>query len=92
MNSKPNIKIGYLNISDHLILGVTERKILRRDEGEIRNEAGFGEYPANNTTVDKGVFEKTTYCLTKKNFHSITWRQCTFASVFSGHEPSQAKA
>lgn len=32
MSNKPNIKIGYLNISDHLILGVTERKILRREE------------------------------------------------------------
>ncbi|CCK81335.1 ABC transporter substrate-binding protein [Desulfobacula toluolica] len=32
MNNKPNIKIGYLNITDHLILGVTERKILKRDE------------------------------------------------------------
>jgi len=32
MGNKPNIKIGYLNISDHLILGVTERKILRREE------------------------------------------------------------
>ncbi|MCG8616035.1 MAG: ABC transporter substrate-binding protein [Desulfobacterales bacterium] len=32
MSNKPNIKIGYLNISDHLILGVTERKILKREE------------------------------------------------------------
>ncbi len=32
MNNKPNIKIGYLNITDHLILGVTERKILKREE------------------------------------------------------------
>ncbi|MCP4763438.1 MAG: ABC transporter substrate-binding protein, partial [archaeon] len=32
MNNKPNIKIGYLNITDHLILGITERKILKREE------------------------------------------------------------
>lgn len=32
MSNKPSIRIGYLNISDHLILGVTERKILKRDE------------------------------------------------------------
>ncbi len=32
MNNKPNIKIGYLNITDHLILGVTERKILTKEE------------------------------------------------------------
>lgn len=32
MNNKPTIKIGYLNITDHLILGVTERKILKREE------------------------------------------------------------
>ncbi len=32
MNNKPTIKIGYLNITDHLILGVTERKILKKEE------------------------------------------------------------
>ena len=32
MSNKPNIKIGYLNITDHLILGITERKILAREE------------------------------------------------------------
>ena len=32
MSNKPIIKIGYLNITDHLILGVTERKLLKREE------------------------------------------------------------
>ncbi len=32
MNNKPTIKVGYLNIADHLILGVTERKVLRKEE------------------------------------------------------------
>ena len=32
MNNKPSIKVGYLNITDHLVLGVTERKVLRREE------------------------------------------------------------
>lgn len=32
MSNKPTIKIGYLNITDHLILGVTERKVLRKEE------------------------------------------------------------
>lgn len=32
MSNKPTIKIGYLNIADHLILGVTEWKILRQKE------------------------------------------------------------
>lgn len=32
MSNKPIINIGYLNITDHLILGITERKILKREE------------------------------------------------------------
>jgi len=32
MSNKPTIKIGYLNIADHLILGVTEWEILRQKE------------------------------------------------------------
>jgi len=32
MSKKPDIKIGYLNITDHLILGVTERKLLKGEE------------------------------------------------------------
>ncbi len=32
MNNKPDIKIGYLAITDHLILGITDRKILKREE------------------------------------------------------------
>ncbi len=32
MDNKPILKIGYLNIADHLILGVTERKVLKKEE------------------------------------------------------------
>ncbi len=32
MNNKPTIKVGYLNITDHLVLGVTERKVMKREE------------------------------------------------------------
>ncbi len=32
MNNKPTIKVGSLNITDHLILGVTERKGMKREE------------------------------------------------------------
>ena len=32
MDNKPILRIGYLNIADHLILGVTERKVLTKEE------------------------------------------------------------
>ncbi|WP_321493993.1 ABC transporter substrate-binding protein [uncultured Desulfobacter sp.] len=32
MDNKPILRIGYLNIADHLILGVTERKVLKKEE------------------------------------------------------------